>query len=93
MKTHKLTRWEKSIQRDFREGRYKTVALSDLDRRKYIQAAKATPMFTKGARITLRLNEGDLRALKLKAYRMGAKYQTFIGDILHREAVKTSAAA
>ena len=93
MKTQKLTRWEKGIQDDFRKGRYKEVPLTDVERRKYINAAKATPVYLKSERITLRLNESDLRLLREKAFEKGKKYQTFIGEILHREAHKRAKAA
>ena len=37
-------------------------------------------------RIKIRINQGDLDALKARAKRRGVKYQAFITEVLHRMA-------
>ncbi len=84
---HKLTRWEKRIQADFAAGKYKVVRQTAEQRRLWQEAAARPPLiFSKGGRITLRVNEEDLDALRRRAHAEGKKYQTLIGEILHREA-------
>lgn len=84
---HKLTRWEKSIQADFAAGKYKVVRQTAADRKWWSEIASRPPLlFSKGARITLRVNEEDLDGLRRRAHAEGKKYQTLIGEILHREA-------
>jgi predicted DNA binding CopG/RHH family protein len=46
--------------------------------------AKATR--TKDVRINIRLNSGDLKALKSKALEEGIPYQTLVSSILHKYA-------
>jgi predicted DNA binding CopG/RHH family protein len=43
--------------------------------------------------ISLRINEGDLNALKLLAAKKGKKYQTLIGEILHNAVSRALKAA
>jgi predicted DNA binding CopG/RHH family protein len=84
---HKLTRWEKEILADYKAGKYEVVPQTAADRKRWQEAAKRPPvLFYKGARITLRVNEEDLLALRRRAHAEGKKYQTLIGEILHREA-------
>ncbi len=37
--------------------------------------------------VTIRISEGDLEAMKLKAGKMGIPYQTYINIIIHRDAI------
>ena len=37
--------------------------------------------------VTIRISEGDLETMKLKAGKMGIPYQTYINIIIHRDAV------
>jgi predicted DNA binding CopG/RHH family protein len=46
----------------------------------------ATNYFKKNARISIRLSEADLRAIKLKANMEGLPYQTLIASIIHKYA-------
>ena len=84
----KLTKMEKQILEDFREGKFKEDKLSRKEKQEYADAAKATKVFMKDKRITIRINSVDLEKLKEQAYQAGKKYQTYLGDILHRQACK-----
>jgi predicted DNA binding CopG/RHH family protein len=84
---HKLTKWEQRIQDDFKAGLYKKVRLTADERRRFQEIASRPPLlFSKSGRITLRVNEEDIDALRRRAHAEGKKYQTLIGEILHREA-------
>ena len=94
MTTHKLTRMEKRILADYNAGKYEVVPQTAADRKRWQEAATRPPLiFSKGARITLRMNEKDLDALRRRAHAEGKKYQTLIGEILHREAAAYITAA
>lgn len=42
----------------------------------------------KDAVLSIRVNSQDLKAIKERARRMGVRYQTFIGELLHRIAAR-----
>ena len=46
--------------------------------------AKSIEARKKDAVLNIRINQGDLDNLKLKAERLGVKYQTFIAELLHK---------
>ena len=54
------------------------LAKPKLAKKNYIAAKKS---------VTIRLSEGDLEAMKLKAEKMGIPYQTYINIVIHRDAV------
>jgi len=84
---------EKQILEDYRAGKFKEEKLSKKEKQKYVEVAKATKIFMKDKRITIRLNNGDLEKIKEQAYKEGKKYQTYIGDVLHRQACKVKSKA
>ena len=76
---------EAQINRDMDAGLFKRRKVSDMD--PYREAAQA---MLKDKSIHLRINGRDLEALKTIAAKKGKKYQTLIGEILHREALKAA---
>ncbi len=82
----KLTKFEKELQAAMKKGSYEIVKLSKVEREKYRAAARTA--LGKNETITLRVNGGDLRALKEIALKAGKRYQTYIGELLHEHAVK-----
>ena len=73
----KLTRFERQIEKEI--GRY--VSVSKTEFRRMARAIKARK---KNAVLSVRIKQGDLDNLKLKAERLGVKYQTFISELLHK---------
>jgi hypothetical protein len=55
--------------------------------KKYGQWARAQ---LKDARINLRISSQDLAGIKALAAKAGKKYQTFLGEMIHREAQKAA---
>jgi predicted DNA binding CopG/RHH family protein len=58
----------------------------EVDKREFEDIARAIAARRKDAILSVRVNSQDLRKLKLKARRLGVKYQTFISELLHRMA-------
>ena len=81
----KKTEEQREIEEAFRKGTLEDVPLSE--HKKYQKWAKAQ---AKDKVISLRINGLDLDFLKAKAAKKGKKYQTYIGEILHREAQKAA---
>lgn len=81
----KYTKEEKEIREAFRKG--EVEYLPKAEAKKYYDWAKA---MAKDKLISLRISTGDLLALKAIAAKKGKKYQTYIGEILHREAKKAA---
>ncbi len=79
----RATKEEKAIREAFRKGEIEYLPKSE--DKKYGEWARAQ---AKNSLISLRINAGDLMALKAIASKKGKKYQTYIGEILHREAMK-----
>lgn len=81
----KMTKEEKEIREAFRKGEIEYLPKSENG--KYQKWAQAQ---AKDRVISLRINGLDLDSLKAKAAKKGKKYQTYIGEILHREAQKAA---
>jgi predicted DNA binding CopG/RHH family protein len=79
------TKEHREIEEAFRNGTLEDVPASE--HKKYQEWAKAQ---AKDTVISLRINGLDLSFLKAKAAKKGKKYQTYIGEILHREAQKAA---
>jgi predicted DNA binding CopG/RHH family protein len=79
------TKEHRDIEEAFRKGTLVSVPASEA--KKYGEWARAQ---AKNTLISLRINGGDLMALKAIAAKKGKKYQTYIGEILHREAQKAA---
>ena len=81
----KMGKEEKAIREGYRKGTLEYLPRSE--DRKYQKWAKEQ---AKNQVISLRINGNDLAFLKMKAAKKGKKYQTYIGEILHREAMKAA---
>ena len=76
------TKEEKAVDDALVRGDFVPVSRAEFNR-----IAKAIEARKKDAVLNIRINQGDLDNLKLKAERLGVKYQTFISEILHRVAM------
>ena len=81
MRQIKLTREEKAIEDALIRGEF-----VDVSKEKFEELSRAIKAHRKNAILNIRINKEDLDALKLKAQKLGVKYQTFISEILHRVA-------
>ena len=81
MRDLKLTSKEKVIEEALLKGEYIDVSTEEFN-----EMARAIAARRKDAVLNVRVNSNDLKNLKLKAHKMGIKYQTFISEILHRVA-------
>ena len=77
MKNYKLDAEEKKIEKEIEKYR-------PVDRKEYEQIVRAIAAYKKDAVLNLRINRGDLEAIKQKARKLGVKYQSLISEILHR---------
>ena len=77
----KLTKEEQAVDDALARGEYHPVSKEEQDR--IVAAIKA---YQKNAVQNIRINRFDLQRLKDKAKKFGVRYQTFIGQILHRVA-------
>ncbi|MEI7483039.1 MAG: antitoxin [Elusimicrobiota bacterium] len=81
MKRFKLTREERTIEKDLVRGKY--VPADPMTVRAVVKAIAAR---RKDAVLNIRINSVDLNHLKQKAKTLGVPYQTFISEILHHYA-------
>ena len=77
----KLTKYEQEIERSLN-----TVEWIHGSKAEFEEIARAIAARKKNAVLNIRINQGDLDALKARAKRRGIKYQTFIAELLHRVA-------
>jgi len=77
----KLTKYEQELERSINSVEWLPGSKAEFDR-----IARAIAERKKDAVLNIRINNGDLDALKARAKRHGVKYQTFIAEILHRVA-------
>lgn len=85
----KLTRYEKRIRKEIQAARENGTFkfLPKEETTQYMEWARAQ---LKDARITLRVSGRDLEAIKALASKAGKKYQTYLGEMIHREAQKAA---
>ena len=76
-----LTREEQAIENALLRGEYVPA-----DRKEFNKIARALAHWRNKTVLNIRINNGDLEALKTRAKRHGVKYQTFIAELLHRVA-------
>jgi predicted DNA binding CopG/RHH family protein len=77
----KLTRQEREIEGALVRGEYVNVTKSEFE-----EIARAIAHRKKDAVLNIRVNSQDLKFIKLKAKKLGVRYQTFISELLHRVA-------
>jgi len=82
MRRIKLTRWEKQLEDEIGRGEWVPVGKKEFD-----EIAQAIARKRKDAVLNVRVNKQDLDSIKEKARKLGVRYQTFIGEILHKVAV------
>lgn len=83
MKKIKLSDQEKKIEEALLADEYTDVSNEELT-----QIAQAIASRKKDAVLNIRINQQDLKNLKLKAKKLGVRYQSFISEILHHVAWK-----
>ena len=81
MKRIRLTKEEKEIEDSLMRGEYVKVTGAELQEISSSLAARKKDMV-----MTIRVNSTDIKKIKIKAKKLGVKYQTFISDILHKVA-------
>ena len=81
MKKIKLTKEEKKIEDSLMKGEYKPITGKRLQ-----DIAKAIAARKKDVTMTIRLNSQDVKKIKLRARKLGIRYQTFISEVLHEVA-------
>ena len=77
----KLTKYERELERSIANDEWVPGSKAEFD-----EIARMLARRRKDAVLNIRINQGDLDALKTRAKRRGVKYQTFIAEILHRVA-------
>lgn len=77
----KLTKYERELERSLNEVEWIPGTKAEFD-----EIAQMIARRKKDAVLNIRINQGDLDALKARAKRRGVKYQTFIAELLHRVA-------
>lgn len=82
MKKHiRLTKEEKEIESSLLKGE-----LVDIKPAEFKEIAQAIKARQKDSVLNIRMNSRDLKKIKLKAAKLGVKYQSFISELLHRVA-------
>jgi predicted DNA binding CopG/RHH family protein len=77
----KLTKYERQTERELLRGEWVPTSKAEFD-----EIARMLARRKKDAVLNIRINQGDLDALKARAKRHGVQYQTFIAEFLHRVA-------
>jgi predicted DNA binding CopG/RHH family protein len=83
----KLSKEEKQIRKDFREGRFEFLPDSEME--SYAAYAHAQ---LKDAKVTIRLPSSVVNGLKKEAARKKTRYQTLMGKILADHVSRNKAA-
>lgn len=83
-----LNKEEKELADELESGKivYRKPTVSE--RNKYRDAAKAS--LSKEKRLTIRINAKDLVLLQRQALKLGKRYHTLIGEVLHQAALKAA---
>jgi predicted DNA binding CopG/RHH family protein len=83
----RMSKEEKQIQKDFREGKFEILPDSEMEA--YSTYAKAQ---AKDAKVTIRLPSAVVNGLKKEAARKKTRYQTLMGKILADHVSRAKAA-
>ncbi|NJL16440.1 MAG: hypothetical protein HC938_03805 [Nitrospira sp.] len=81
MRKHRRS-YEEEITKDYEKGRFKSVAPSKAELKRFKEAARAT--FIKNRRVNVRLSSPDLMDIQTRAAEEGVPYQTLIASVLHK---------
>ena len=82
MKYYELNKEEEKVLKDFEGGRL--VSAGDIDKKNKLYRRYAKGSLNKTRNINIRISEGDLQKLKVKAIKVGIPYQTLAASILHQ---------
>ena len=77
----RLTKYERRLEQELLRGEWVPGSKAEFE-----EITRAIAARKKNAVLNIRINQGDLDALKARAKRRGIKYQTFIAELLHRVA-------
>jgi len=77
----KLNKYERAISKAIDRGEYVAGSPKETER-----IREAIASYRKNAILHIRINENILQSLKVKAKKIGVKYQTFIAEILRHAA-------
>lgn len=78
----KLDREERELLASVERGEWRSAAVHKSALRRYVQAARRT--LKKDRRVNIRLSQGDLDGLQVRAVEEGLPYQTLISSVLHK---------
>ena len=78
----KLDREEKELLRSVERGEWRTIPDFEREKERYRRMAITT--LRKDKRINIRIAEGDLVLLRLRALEEGLPYQSLISSVLHK---------
>jgi predicted DNA binding CopG/RHH family protein len=77
----KLTKGEKDIEKALIRGEYTQIKGKELER-----IEKALKARKKDITMTIRVNSEDIEKIKIKAKKVGVKYQSYISEVIHQVA-------
>jgi predicted DNA binding CopG/RHH family protein len=80
-KQSKLTKEEKEIEDSLINGEF-----IEVDPKEFKEIAESIKARQKNSVLNIRINSEDLKRIKVKASKLGVKYQSFISELLHRVA-------
>jgi predicted DNA binding CopG/RHH family protein len=81
MNRFKLTKDEKEIEDALIRGEYTPIKGKELEKiEKSLKARK------KDITMTIRVNSEDIEKIKIKAKKVGVKYQSYISEVIHQVA-------
>ena len=81
MNRFKLTKEEKEIEDALIRGEYTPIKRKELGKiEKSLKARK------KDITMTIRVNSKDIEKIKIKAKKVGVKYQSYISEVIHQVA-------
>ena len=77
----KLTKEEKEIENALMRGEYTPIKGKELENIEKILKARK-----KDITMTIRVNSEDIEKIKIKAKKVGVKYQSYISEVIHQVA-------
>ena len=81
LKRIKLTKYERQLEQELVRGEWVPGSKAEFNKITRMLARRKENVV-----LNIRINQGDLDALKARAKRHGVKYQTFLAELLHRVA-------
>ncbi|MBI5375814.1 MAG: hypothetical protein HZA77_10285 [Candidatus Schekmanbacteria bacterium] len=81
MKKIRLTKEEREIESALLRGEYKKIKGKELEK-----IERSLKSRKKDITMTIRVNSEDIEKIKVKAKKIGIKYQTYISEIIHQVA-------